>query len=155
MKKQTASTQDSIIPAATSAATHELPAGYHLKINEQGESSVVSFTGWRGHSFRLLNIQEDDDGYLYVRVTIGSQRKKRYIHRMVCFNQNGPKPAEKHEACHIDGNKKNNHPSNLRWGTQKENADDRERHGRTSRGEKHSSAIRAVVSQAAIQSATL
>ncbi|MGA0525000.1 hypothetical protein ACO2WH_24370, partial [Escherichia coli] len=31
---------------------------------------------------------------------------------------------------------------NLEWGTRKENADDRERHGRTSRGEAHSAAIR-------------
>ena len=43
---------------------------------------------------------------------------------------------------HLDGNKTNPHADNLAWGTQKENAADRERHGKTSRGSKHSAAIR-------------
>jgi len=51
----------------------------------------------------------------------------------------GPKP-EKMGVCHNDGNHSNNHVSNLRYGTQKDNMDDRERHGNTSRGVGHPTA---------------
>jgi hypothetical protein len=53
------------------------------------------------------------------------------------------RPSPEHEVRHLDGNKDNPHADNLAWGTRKENADDRERHGRTSRGSAHSAAIRA------------
>ena len=54
-----------------------------------------------------------------------------------------PRPSPKHEIRHLDGNKNNAHCDNLAWGTAKENAEDRERHGRTSRGASHSAAIKA------------
>lgn len=38
------------------------------------------------------------------------------------------------EVRHLDGDKRNTAPSNLVWGTARENAADRERHGRTARG---------------------
>lgn len=42
------------------------------------------------------------------------------------------------DACHFpDPDPKNNNLSNLRWGTPKENAKDRDKHGRTARGESH------------------
>lgn len=47
----------------------------------------------------------------------------------------GPCP-EGIQCRHLDGNPQNNHLDNLRWGTQQENMDDRERHGRHHRGSK-------------------
>jgi hypothetical protein len=45
-----------------------------------------------------------------------NMRKKDYsIHVLVCTAFNGPKPTEKHEVNHIDGNKQNNLFSNLEW----------------------------------------
>ena len=38
---------------------------------------------------------------------------------------------------HLDGNPSNNVPSNLAWGTTRQNHQDRERHGRTARGALH------------------
>lgn len=40
------------------------------------------------------------------------------------------------EIRHCDGDRTNNRADNLVWGTAKDNADDRERHGRTARGER-------------------
>ena len=49
----------------------------------------------------------------------------------------GPCP-EGMESCHFpDRNPANNNLENLRWGTRKENAGDRDKHGTTQRGEKH------------------
>lgn len=45
------------------------------------------------------------------------------------------------EGCHNDGNKDNNHISNLRWDTHKSNMEDREKHGRTPKGERNGQAI--------------
>ena len=39
---------------------------------------------------------------------------------------------------HLDGNKDNNAPDNVVWGNAKENAADRDRHGRTVRGARSS-----------------
>jgi hypothetical protein len=40
------------------------------------------------------------------------------------------------ECCHNDGNPNNNHLSNLRWDTSKNNHADKVRHGTTNRGER-------------------
>jgi len=43
------------------------------------------------------------------------------IHRLVCEAFHGPAPEDKPVVIHIDEDSTNNKPSNLRWGTQKEN----------------------------------
>ena len=49
----------------------------------------------------------------------------------------GPRPSPKHVAAHWDGNASNNKIKNIRWATEEENAADKDRHGRTPRGNKH------------------
>lgn len=60
-----------------------------------------------------------------------------FVHRLVCAAFNGPCPADKEHCAHRDGDPANNVPDNLYWATALENADDRERHGRTRRGDAH------------------
>lgn len=43
------------------------------------------------------------------------------IHQAVCEAFHGPKPFPKAVVIHLDEDGTNNKPSNLRWGTQKEN----------------------------------
>jgi hypothetical protein len=44
------------------------------------------------------------------------------------------------ECRHLDGDPSNNRPSNLAWGTCKENGEDRIRHGTSGKGERHGQA---------------
>lgn len=84
----------------------------------------------------------NDDGYPSVRIYVDGKRKRIAVHVLVAREYLEPKPSPDYEVRHLDGNKCNPNVGNLAWGTRKENADDRERHGRTSRGEKHSAAIK-------------
>lgn len=55
------------------------------------------------------------------------------VHRLVLEAHGGPCP-DGMECRHLDGNSENNHVSNLKWGTHKENGQDMVRHGRSRKG---------------------
>jgi hypothetical protein len=75
-------------------------------------------------------------GYLLVQVRRTDGRKMNLrVHTEVLTAFVGPRPAG-HEARHLDGDRSNNRASNLAWGTQIENMRDRDRHGRTARGDR-------------------
>ena len=112
------------------------------EVTQEGRVFSVG-TNWRGYGRRELVQDLNDGGYPSVRIVVNGQRKRYAVHKLVAHTHLGPQPAPDYEVRHLDGNKMNNHISNLAWGTKKENADDRERHGRTSRGERHSMAIKA------------
>lgn len=71
--------------------------------------------------------------YLYVTV----DNKNWRLNRLILMTFNGPPPFPGAEARHLDGDRHNNRPGNLCWGTRRENVDDTIRHGRTTKGEKH------------------
>lgn len=71
---------------------------------------------------------QDRKGYGHVRIGVDRKKFSVGIHRMVlaAFVRE-PMPGE---ICrHLDGNPKNNVPSNLAWGTHEENMADRMAHG--------------------------
>lgn len=87
-----------------------------IEINEFGDMRNVR-TGWTYVWY------EANSGYNYTLVHIGKDHKKRILqHRAVAgtFIQN---EFNKPQINHIDGDKKNNHISNLEWCTAKENND--------------------------------
>ena len=95
-------------------------------------------SNWRGYGERELVQVPNTDGYMRVRLTISGKRKSYMVHKLVAEKFLGDKPSKSHEIRHINGVKTDNRIENLVWGTRKENADDRELHGKTSKGELHS-----------------
>lgn len=70
---------------------------------------------------RILKLQEHN-GYKRVYLYVNGKQKKRRVHRLVAIAFIGmPKDENKLFVNHIDGNKSNNHVSNLEWVTHKEN----------------------------------
>lgn len=81
---------------------------------------------------RILLIAPSDlkrGKYPAVNLYNGDGRPRRKpVHVLVLTSFRGPCPHDK-EARHLDGHSENPRLSNLRWGTPKENAQDRRRHG--------------------------
>lgn len=99
-------------------------------------------SNWRGYGRREMHQTPNSDGYPSVRLTLGGKRKRIAVHVLVAAHYLPPRPSARHEVRHLDGDRTRPHADNLAWGTQKENAEDRERHGRTSRGDNHANAIK-------------
>lgn len=78
---------------------------------------------------RVLKPGKSPGGYLQVNLRKSGRSKSEAIHRMVCRAFNGSNPEDKPWVLHTDGNKENNRPENLRWGTPKENTEDTIRAG--------------------------
>jgi len=78
------------------------------------------------------------NGYPKVNLYLDKKIRPAFVHQLVLKAFRGPRSPGK-QARHLDGDKLNNHISNLRWGTCSQNAQDRVRHGTCpllARGEK-------------------
>ncbi len=73
-------------------------------------------------------------GYPMVDLWRGNKVKKIPIHRLVALAFIGMPPSPRHVVAHNDGSRNNNHWSNLRWATQRENVQDTLEHGTHNRG---------------------
>lgn len=71
----------------------------------------------------------------YMRVGVGPG-KRQTVHVLVALAFLGERPA-KHDICHKNGDRSDNHASNLRYGTRAENIADTMAHGRVPRGSRH------------------
>ena len=89
---------------------------------------------------RVLNGRIDKDGYIKMNFSRDGKARGVFAHRAVATAFLGLPPTALHQSAHYDGNKKNNTPSNLRWATVGENAQDKVRLGLTANqfGERHS-----------------
>lgn len=74
-------------------------------------------------------------GYPTIRLSLrkGGGRTA-LVHRLVCIAFHGPPPFPGAQVAHGDGSKDNNHVTNLRWATPKENSSDKLLHGTDGRG---------------------
>lgn len=98
-------------------------------------------SNWRGYGERELHQTPNSDGYPSVRLMIDGKRKRMAVHTLVAYEFLGTRISTQEELRHLNGTKTDNRVENLAWGSRKENAEDRESHGRTSRGTAHSQAI--------------
>lgn len=96
-------------------------------INEEG---VVKSVGRNGNGFKehIMTSSTDSDGYKVVKLRNKNKVITKKIHRMVAevFLDN---PDNKPQINHKDGNKANNHISNLEWVTASENIRHAKDHG--------------------------
>jgi hypothetical protein len=122
--------------------------GWPYEVSDHGRvrRSAGGRTGAR--KGKILSPGIDKHGYGYVHLS-NNPAKKWYVKVsiLVCTTFHGDPPPGKPHACHNDGVPLNNYASNLRWGSPKENAADRIRHGTYTCGEKHS---RATLSQSQV-----
>lgn len=76
-------------------------------------------------------------GYVSISMSHKNRKVTRLVHRLICEAFHGVPPTKTHQVRHLDGSRQNNLPTNLKWGTQEENWQDRQAHGRGIKGEKH------------------
>jgi hypothetical protein len=92
---------------------------------------ITRFGEWK-------RLQPCPDRAGYLRVKIDGQ--PRSLHRLIAEAFHGPCP-EGQECRHLNGDRADNRPSNLCWGTRSENMRDRVRHGTLNiRGERNPNA---------------
>lgn len=80
---------------------------------------VKNGPGYRYRKGRWLKSHPIPNGYL--QIALGKAEKKYYIHHLVITTWGPPKPSDRQEVNHIDGNKRNNIIANLEWVTRLEN----------------------------------
>ena len=106
---------------------------------------VPGFTGYYvtacGRVFSIMEMKEflHNDGYLRVCTFSNQERQRPGVHTMVAAAFHGARPPGM-VVRHLDGNKSNNAPENLKWGTHQENSLDTARHGRL-KGARRSNSI--------------
>lgn len=85
---------------------------------------------------RVRQITMDRSRYALVGFRREGKIVARSLHVLVADAFLGPRPL-RHEVRHLDGDRTNNAPSNLEYGTARENARDRLIHGRNPHGERN------------------
>jgi hypothetical protein len=76
---------------------------------------------------KVLKPLTGNGGYCFVHLWVGPKMHRRAIHRLVLIAFEGDRPGL--EACHNNGDKRDNRLANLRWDTRSANVLDMVRHG--------------------------
>jgi hypothetical protein len=88
--------------------------------------------GWVGQKSKIMSFWTNKKGYRVVTLKRGPTQ----IQPLILAAFVGPRP-EGLQARHLDGNPGNNRLSNLKYGTAKENGEDKVRHGTSRQGTHH------------------
>lgn len=101
---------------------------------------VISLDGrvWRGDKEKTVYVAAN--GYKSVCISKANKSHVLTIHRLLALHFIGDPPSEKHEVCHVNGNRLDNSLANLRWGTRADNVRDAMRHGTAAVGARNGGA---------------
>lgn len=102
-------------------------------------SAPLYSAGEDGHVYgqdgRRLRAAAHSTGYLRVAIYVGTMRRNRYVHHLVAEAFHGPRPAGL--VCrHLNSDPHDNRPSNVVYGTARENIHDQIALGTRPRGER-------------------
>ena len=99
------------------------------EVSENGYVRTKKKSRTRSEGY-VLKGSYTSDGYKYYKLVNDNGEKVRVsAHRLVINAFVGPQPSPIHQVAHWDGDKTNNHYTNLRWATPQENTNDKKRHG--------------------------
>jgi hypothetical protein len=90
------------------------------------------------------------DGYFGVKLHRAGQAKNALVHRLVCQAFCGA-AGDGQQVAHLDGDRQNNHYSNLAWVSPRENTGHKRLHGTHQAGEMHPRAKLTATTVAAIR----
>lgn len=90
--------------------------------------------------WRPVSVGTNPQGVCQVGLNRDGRHHTKSLGPLVLTAFVGPKPPGM-QCRHLDDVQAHNALANLKWGTPKENAADRDRNGRTQRGDTHSSAV--------------
>ena len=121
-------------------ATLPIPGYPGYEADNEGNIWSINHN-WRRYGKRILTAFFNKYGYLKVRLSIDGKRVNKPVHRLVCLAFHGEPVPDKPLVRHLDGNKTNNTPDNLCWGTPRENEDDAIRLQEHARGERNGASI--------------
>ena len=114
--------------------------GWPYEVSNQGRVRPLK---WSRSNPNRRPLKPDVDKYGYHVYTLMHNKVKirLKLHRIICEAWNGPPPYPEAQARHLDDNKNNNDPSNIAWGTGRDNAQDAYRNGSRKFGDEHHRAI--------------
>ena len=82
---------------------------------------------------RRLIERLNKDGYPIVDICLNGRKREARVHTLIAEAFLWPR-RDGEQIRHLNGDRTDNRPGNLRWGTAQQNAQDRDQHGRTVRG---------------------
>lgn len=85
---------------------------------------------WKRGWFKFVSLVDAGKGYLRVGLSRNDKQELRLVHSLVLSVFDSERP-DGMQVRHLNGNQQDNRIDNLKWGTAKENAEDRDRHGTT------------------------
>lgn len=94
-----------------------------------GRVRLDSYVKWKKTKIGIVIPHSSDKGYLDVQLSESNGiRKSRPVHQLILETFVGPRPLGQ-ETRHLNDVKDDNRLSNLKWGTQKQNYEDKKKHG--------------------------
>lgn len=100
------------------------------------DGTIWSSRNWRGYGLRPVTPVPEPTGHLRVRLSLPDGRRvRKSVHGIVARTFLGP--ANGLQVCHRNGDPTDNGVDNLYWGSAQDNANDRDSHGTTARGERN------------------
>lgn len=123
----------------------DVPSFPDYEVSSFGRVRSKERTAWNGHGYhvlktRIMKPHLNRKGYYYVKLRKEGKTYTRETHRLVLKAFKGEPSTSHLVSRHLDGNNKNNHISNLEWGTRKENSADQKKHGTVNNGARNGQA---------------